>query len=209
MKIIYTGTRGQYGSVIKLPVDENTPTNPKGIYEISNLTAEKIIKVYNDSFNIPCVLLRLTNIYGPRAQMKTNNYGVVNWFIRQAIDGKIIKVYGNGQLKRDFLYIDDCIEALLMCAVNKNAYGNIFNVGIDQSTTFLQLVKKIIKITGRGKWEFSPFSKERKALEPGDFYSDISKIKKFVGWYPKVSLKKGLKATILYYQRNKKYYWQE
>lgn len=209
VKIVYSGTRGQYGSVVKLPVDENAPTNPKGIHEISHLTAEKIIKVYHDNFGIRCVLLRITNTYGPRAQMKHSHYGVVNWFIRLAIDGKIIKVFGDGQLKRDFLYVDDCVEALLMSALNQGAYGEIFNVGVDKPCTFIELAKLIIKIAGRGKWKFAPFTLERKALEPGDFYSDITKIKKIVGWSPRVSLEDGLKATISYYKRYKQHYWGE
>lgn len=207
VKIVYTGTRGQYGSVAKLPVNENAPTNPKGIYEISNLTAEKIMRVYNDNFDIRCVLLRLTNTYGPRFQMKNNHYGVVNWFIRLAIDENTIKVFGDGQLKRDFLYVDDCVDALLMSAVNENLYGEIFNVGVDKPTTFIELAKLIIRIAGSGKWEFAPFSLERKALEPGDFYSDITKIKEAIGWYPKISLEDGLKATVDYYKRYKQYYW--
>ncbi len=207
VRIVYTGTRGQYGSVAKLPVDENTLTNPKGIYEISNLTAEKIMKVYNDNFGIRCVLLRLTNTYGPRFQMKNNHYGVVNWFIRLAMDGNTISVFGDGQLKRDFLYVDDCVDALLMSAVNENLYGEIFNVGVDKPTTFIELAKLIIKIAGKGKWKFAPFSPERKALEPGDFYSDITKIKEAIGWYPKISLEDGLKATVDYYKRYKHCYW--
>src|SRR5205823_955453 len=79
-KVIFTGTRGQYGPAISLPVNEEAPTHPKAIYEVSNLTAEKIIQVYHHTHAVPAVLLRLTNVYGPRAQMKHSQYGVVNWF---------------------------------------------------------------------------------------------------------------------------------
>lgn len=205
--VIRAGTRGQYGPSTKLPVDENSPTKPRGIYEISNLAAEKIMDVYNNNFNIRCVLLRLTNIYGQRAQMKTDHYGVVNWFIRQALDNEVIKVFGDGQLKRDFLYIDDCVDALLRCAVNENAYGEILNVGIDRPTTFLELVKIIINEAGSGSWQLAPFTPERKAQEPGDFYSDINKIRTLVGWQPGVTLKEGVRKTVEYYRRNKQYYW--
>ncbi|MBI4845298.1 MAG: GDP-mannose 4,6-dehydratase [Candidatus Omnitrophica bacterium] len=207
-KVIYTGTRGQYGSVVKLPVDETTPTNPKGIYEISNLTAEKIIKVYNDNFGIKCVLLRLTNVYGPRSQMKNDHYGVVNWFMRLALEDKEIKVFGDGKLKRDFLYVDDCVDALIMSAANENAYGEIFNVGINKPTTFVELAELIVQIAGSGRWEFAPFSAERKALEPGDYYSDISKIKEHVTWEPRISLAEGIKASIGYYQKYRTHYWE-
>ncbi len=205
--VVRTGTRGQYGPATKLPVNEQAPTNPKGIYEISQLTAEKIMKVYNDNFGIRSVLLRLTNIYGPRAQMRTPDYGVANWFIRLAIDDQTIKIFGDGKIKRDFLFVNDCVEAILKCAVCENAYGEIFNVGIDKPTDFLTFTNLVIDICGRGRWEFAPFSPERKAQEPGDFFSDISKIKDAVGWEPCYSMQDNLKETIEYYKKHKKYYW--
>ena len=205
--IVRAGTRGQYGPATKLPVNEQAPTNPKGIYEISQLTAEKIMKVYDDNFGIRSVLLRLTNIYGPRAQMRTPDYGVANWFIRLAIDDQTIKIFGDGKIKRDFLFVNDCVEAILKCAVCENAYGEIFNVGIDKPTDFLTFTNLVIDICGRGRWEFAPFSPERKAQEPGDFFSDISKIKDAVGWEPCYSMQDNLKETIEYYKKHKKYYW--
>ncbi len=207
-KLVFTGTRGQYGPAVKLPVNEEAPTNPKGIYEISNLTAEKIIQVYNDVHGIRSVLLRLTNIYGPRAQMKHPHYGVANWFIRMAIDGQTIPVFGDGCILRDFLYVDDCVEALLMSAVCEEAIGEILNVGVDKPTSFVELAEAIVAIAGDAAcWEFAPFTLERKAQEPGDFYSDISKIKRIVGWEPVTCLEEGLRRTLAYYRRFKAYYW--
>jgi UDP-glucose 4-epimerase len=206
-KVIYTGTRGQYGSAVSLPVNEDAPTHPKGIYEISNLTAEKIIQVYNDVHGIPAVLLRLTNIYGPRAQMKHPRYGVVNWFVRLAVDNDIIKVFGDGKILRDFLYIDDAVEAIMMCALEPKAVGEIFNVGIDVPTNFIELADIIVNVAGSGHWEFAPFSAERKAQEPGSFYSDITKIRTLVGWEPRTSLADGLRETVEYYRKYKHHYW--
>ncbi len=206
-RVIHTGTRGQYGAAVALPVDETAPTHPKGIYEISNLTAEKIIEVYNDIHNIHSVLLRLTNVYGPRAQMLHSRYGVVNWFVRLVIDGTPIKVFGDGKIKRDFLYIDDCIEAILMSAINDAARGEVLNVGVDTPTNFIELADTLIEVSGSGRWEFAPFSPERKAQEPGDFYSDISKIKRLLGWQPVTPLKDGLRTTVDYYRQHKAHYW--
>lgn len=204
---IYTGTRGQYGRAVKLPVAEDAPTNPRGIYEITNLTAEKIIQVYHDVHKIRSVMLRLTNIYGPRSQMKHDHYGVVNWFVRQALDGQTIKVFGDGLMKRDFLYIDDAVDAIVACALETKAYGEIINIGWDKPTTFLELVQTIIKVAKSGKWEYAPFTPERAAQEPGDFYSDISKIKKLTGWKPKIHLRDGLDRTVSFYRKYRKYYW--
>lgn len=207
VRLIYTGTRGQYGPQVTLPVNEEAPTNPRGIYEISNLAAEKIIQVYNDIHGIRSVLLRLTNVYGPRAQMRHSRYGVVNWFIRLAIDDDTIKVFGTGKILRDFLYVEDCVDALLLSAVCEEAVGQIFNVGLDHPTNFVQLAEAIVRIAGTGRWEFAPFSAERKAQEPGDFYSDISKIRRVTGWEPETSLEEGLRRTIDYYRRYKEHYW--
>ncbi len=206
-KLIYTGTRGQYGAAVSLPVNEEAATNPKGIYEISNLTAEKIIQVYNDAHGIDAVLLRLTNIYGPRAQMRHPRYGVVNWFVRQAIDGATIKVFGDGKIRRDFLFIDDAVEAILMSAVSPAAVGEVLNVGIDKPTDFIELADTLIEVAGSGRWEFSPFTPERKAQEPGDFYSDISKIRRLVGWQPRTALRDGLGKTVDFYRAHKAHYW--
>jgi UDP-glucose 4-epimerase len=208
-KLIYTGTRGEYGPAAKLPVSEDAPINPKGIYELSNLTAQKLFKIYNDNHGVQSVTLRLTNIYGERAQMKHSRFGVANWFIRQALDGETIKVFGDGSILRDFLYVDDIVDAIWMCALCDRAYGEVFNVGHEKPSSFLELAKTIIKIAKSGRWEFAPFTPERAAQEPGDFYSDIAKIKKIVVWQPKTSLEQGLKKTIDYYRQYKRFYWQE
>jgi len=207
--VVYTGTRGQYGASVSLPVNEEAPTNPKGIYEISNLTAEKIIKVYNDVHGIRSVLLRLSNIYGPRSQMQHSRFGVCNWFVRLAMDDDTIQVYGDGSILRDFCYVDDCVEAIVKSAITKEAYGEIFNVGSDIPVSFLELVKTIVSVANQGKWEYAEFSAERKAQEPGDFYSDITKMRKIVGWQPTTSLEDGLAKTIEFYGKHRDYYWSK
>jgi len=206
-RVIYTGTRGQYGPAVKLPVDESAPTSPKGIYEISRLSAEKIVQVYHDIHGVRSVLLRLTNVYGERAQMRHSRYGVVNWFVRLAIDGDAIQVFGDGSILRDYLYVGDCVRALLQCAACDAAYGEVFNVGVDRPTTFVELAETLIAVAGSGSWQFAPFSPERKAQEPGDYYSDIGKIRRLVGWSPTVGLEEGLRRTVDYYRRHRSEYW--
>jgi UDP-glucose 4-epimerase len=133
---------------------------------------------------------------------------VANWFVRLALDGETIKLFGDGRIRRDFLYVDDCVEALLACAACEGARGQIFNVGIDRPTDFRSLVETLIELTGRGHWAFAPFTPERKAQEPGDFYSDITKIRRIVGWRPETSLRAGLQATVDYYRAHRERYWQ-
>jgi UDP-glucose 4-epimerase len=206
-RLIYAGTRGQYGQAVRLPVSETAPTTPKGVYELTNLAAEKMVRIYNDNYGIKSIMLRLTNIYGPRGQMKSDHYGVVNWFIRVALEGGVIKVFGDGSLKRDFIYIDDAVSAMLATAATETCYGEIVNIGDNHPDTFLKLIKTIIKVTGSGSFEFAPFTPERLAQEPGHFASDITKIKKLTGWKPATKLVPGLKQTVNFYRRNRKYYW--
>ena len=207
IKVIRTGTRGQYGAATRLPVAEDAPTNPKGLYEISQLTAEKILQMYHSVHGIPCVLLRLTNIYGPRAQMQTSNFGVANWLVRLALDGQPITIFGEGKYLRDFVYVDDTVEAILRTAVSDACVGEIINVGSDRPSSFLELAHTICRHTPGAQIVFTEFTPERKAQEPGDFYSDITKIRKLVGWQPVTSLDAGVRRTVEFYQRERAHYW--
>jgi len=207
VKIIFAGTRGEYGASVRLPVNEDHPTNPKGIYAVTNLTAEKMVLVYHDVHKISGTCLRITNTYGPRHQMAHDEYGVLNWFIRKAIDDEVVPVFGDGRILRDFLYVDDLVECFLQVATCDEAYGEVFNVGTGIPISFVDLAKRIIEIAGTGRVTFTEFTKERKEVEPGDYYTDICKIKQMVGWKPIIELNDGLKRTIEFYRKYKKEYW--
>jgi UDP-glucose 4-epimerase len=206
-RIIFAGTRGEYGSSVTLPVDEDHPTNPKGIYAVTNLTAEKMVLVYDDIFGIKGACLRITNTYGPRHQMAHDEYGVFNWFIRKAMDDEKIPVFGDGRILRDFIYVEDIVECMLTTALTDKAYGEVFNVGTGVPVSFIELAKKIVEIAGSGHSQFAEFTQERKEVEPGDYYADITKIRQTTGWKPKVSLEEGIGRTIEYYRKYKKEYW--
>jgi UDP-glucose 4-epimerase len=205
-RVVYTGTRGEYGPADSLPVSEDAPTNPRGLHEISNLAAAKIVEMYGHVHGIRGTTLRLSNIYGPRAQMRHSRYGVVNWFVRLALDGTTIPVFGDGKILRDFLYVDDCVEAILLAAGSDAAPGEVLNVGGGEPTTFREVAETLDALTGT-PWELAPFSAERKAQEPGDFYSDISKIRRVLGWQPKTPLREGLERTLDYYRGAHARYW--
>lgn len=206
-KVIFTGTRGEYGSSLKLPVEESHSINPIGIYAITNFAAERIVLTYNNLHNIKSVCLRITNTYGPRHQMAHDEYGVFNWFIRKALDNEVIPIFGDGRILRDYLYIDDLTESLLMTALSGGVYGEVYNIGSGIPVSFIELANKIIEIAGSGKVDYTEFTSERKALEPGDYYADITRIKNAAGWEPKISLDDGIKKTLEFYRKNKKHYW--
>jgi UDP-glucose 4-epimerase len=204
---IRSGTRGQYGPAIRLPVSEDTPSDPRGLYEISQLSAEMICRAYHRIHNICIVPLRLTNVYGPRAQMKHSQFGVVNWFVRLALEGRPIPVFGSGRIVRDFLYVDDCVDALRRAAEEPRAAGEILNVGHDKPSTFLEVAEILRGLVPGASIEFSDFTPERKAQEPGDFLSDITKIRELLGWQPRIGLREGLERTVAFYRENRADYF--
>jgi UDP-glucose 4-epimerase len=205
--VIRSGTRGQYGPAVRLPVSEEFPSDPRGLYEISQLAAEMICRTYTRIHGIRTVPLRLTNIYGPRAQMKHSRFGVVNWFVRLALDGRPIPIFGSGKILRDFLYIDDCVAALLRAAEEPAAVGEILNVGSDRASTFLEVARILEELLRGCRIEFTDFTPERKAQEPGDFVSDISKIRRMLGWEPRVELREGLSRTVDFYRERRADYF--
>lgn len=206
-RVIFAGTRGEYGASVKLPVDEDHPTNPKGIYAVTNLTAEKMVLVYDDVYKIKGTCLRITNTYGPRHQMAHDEYGVFNWFIRKALDNEEIPVFGDGRILRDFLYVEDLVDCMLKVAASDEAYGRVFNVGTGIPVSFFDLAEKIVAIAGTGKTRFTEFTQERKEVEPGDYYADITRITRTTGWQPATSLEKGIAKTIEFYRKHRKQYW--
>jgi UDP-glucose 4-epimerase len=205
--VVRSGTRGQYGPAVTLPVSEETPPNPRGIYEISQLSAEMICRTYTRIHGVRTVPLRLTNVYGPRSQMKHPHFGVVNWFVRLALTGEPVPIFGTGKILRDFLYVDDCVEALVAAAVEPATVGEVLNVGDDRASTFLEVAEILRDLVPGTRIVFTDFTPERKAQEPGDFVSDISKIRRLTGWRPSIGLREGLARTVEFYRERRADYF--
>jgi UDP-glucose 4-epimerase len=206
VKIIFAGTRGQYGKANYLPVDEKHLMHPTDVNGINNVAGESYHILYNNIYGIRAVSLRLTNTYGPRHQMKHHKQGIINWFIRQLIDSQTIKIYGDGKQIRDINYVDDVVEALLLVACNEKTNGESFNLGgIPKS--LIDLVKVMISVYGKGNYELVPFNEDLRRIEIGDYVANYEKIKTRVKWQPKTSLEEGLRLTFDYYEKYKKHYW--
>ncbi|MBS3056976.1 MAG: GDP-mannose 4,6-dehydratase [Candidatus Aenigmarchaeota archaeon] len=201
-RVVYTGTRGQYGRPKYLPVDEKHPMTPEDINGLNKQLAENYHIFYHKKFNIDTVCARLTNIYGPKHQMKHGEQGILNFFIRKAMDNETITLF-NGAQKRDFLYIDDCINALIKLSQSK--YNDVFNVGCGTGISLKRAVEVLNEILPCAvRFELEP--EEWKKVEVGNFFMDIKKIRK-IGWSPSTNLKTGMEKTIEFYKQNKRYYW--
>lgn len=208
VKILYAGTRNQYGKAQYLPVDEKHPQQPTDVNGINCMAGEWYHILYNNIYGIRACSLRMVNCYGPRHQMKHPRQGVLNWFIRQILDGEEVKLYGGGEQIRDCNYVDDAVEALLMAGASKKADGEIFNLG-GAPVSLKDFVKKVIQIHGKGKYKSVPFPGNRKKIEIWDYIADYSKIKNTLGWRPRVSLGEGIKKTLDFYRKYRRHYWKK
>ncbi len=207
-RVIYVGTRGQYGPNQELPVAEDAASRPQGMYEITKQAAESCISMYHRVHGIQAVGLRLVNTYGPRHQMKHDKYGVVNWFVRKVLSGEPIPIFGDGSLLRDLLYVDDAVDAILAAAESEVAWGHVYNVGSGVGTSFLDVAKTIVAVAGEGQIEFREFTQERLAMEPGDYVADVTKIRRDLGWEASTPLEEGLGRTVAFYRQHRDRYWQ-
>jgi UDP-glucose 4-epimerase len=207
VKIVFTSTRQVYGRPIQLPVDEEHRIAPLDINGIHKRAAEMYHLLYHNVYGTRVVCLRLTNTYGPRQLMRHNRQGFIAWFVRQAMDGGVIELFGEGKQKRDLVYVDDVVEALLLAGASEAAEGEVFNLGGQEPVSLAELAAELIRLTGRGSIQRMPFPPERRLIDIGNFYSNYKKIESAIGWRPRTSLRDGLTATIAFYQQHREHYW--
>jgi len=206
-KILYSGSRLQFGKIISNPVAEDHPLNPLTPYAVNKTAAENLYLYYNRVFNIPIVLFRIANPYGPRCQMQHSKYAIINWFIRNAMEDKEITIFGDGSQIRDYIFVDDLAEAFILASVDDNIKSEIFNIGSGTGTSFKDMVQLVVEVVGKGKIKYQPWPKDYLNVETGDYITNISKITRMLNWVPKTSLKKGIEETVSYYQQFRNYYW--
>ena len=206
--VIYAGTRGQYGVLETTPVDEKQRMQPTDVYGVNKVAAEGYGFVYHRAYGMPFCSLRVNNCYGPRHQMRHAKYGILNWFIRLAMDGETIKLYGDGSQKRDYNYVDDAIEAFLLAGANREkCNGEAFNLGSGRARTLREATEMILDAAGTGSLELVEWPADRKAIETGDYFADFSKFSAATGWQPRIEMEQGLARTVEFYRANRSHYW--
>jgi UDP-glucose 4-epimerase len=205
--IVHAGSRLQFGRSEYIPVDEKHPLRPRAPYASNKTAAENSYLFYHDIHGISCVLFRIANPYGQRSQMKHNKYSMVNWFIRQAMEGNTIKIFGDGQQLRDYIYVDDLADAFIAAAANSQCHGEVFNIGSGVGTKFKDMVEIIISTVGRGASEHVPWPANYINVETGDYITDIGKLSKALDWKPKTDLSTGIRETYAFYQKYRQHYW--
>ena len=209
IKIVFASTRQLYGRPDYLPVDEKHPNRPVDVNGINKLAGEWYHLLYNNVYGIRACALRLTNTYGPGMRVKDARQTFLGIWIRLLLEGKPIKVFGDGKQLRDFNFVDDCVEALLLAGANNNANGKVYNLGSSEIIGLSDLAEIMVNLGVSGNYELAPFPADRKAIDIGDYYSDYSLITKELGWVPKIDLKEGLKRTLNYYRAHFSHYWDK
>jgi len=206
-KVLYASTRTVYGPPQALPVTEQHPIEPMDNNAVSNRAGELYHQLYHRVYGVPTVCLRLTNTYGPRQMMKDTKgqYSFIYYWIRRVLDGEPLQIMGGHQV-RDYTYVDDCVEALLLAAASPKAAGEVYNLG-GEAMSHPELADLLIELAGGGSKQVVPLPEERRAIDQGRVYLGYAKIERELGWRPKTGLREGLARTIAYYRKHRDHYW--
>jgi UDP-glucose 4-epimerase len=201
-KVVFAGTRQIYGRPEQLPVSEAHLVRPTDINGINKAAGEYYHLVYNNVFGVRACSLRLSNVYGPRQLIRHNRQGFIGWFIRLALEGQEIQVYGDGSQIRDLVYVDDACDAFLRAGYLDACNGEVFNVGGGEPIAHRDLVALLLAEAGQGSVRFVSWPEEQRRIDIGSFYSDWSKLAAATGWRPRVDLRTGIRRTLAYFRAN-------
>jgi len=138
--------------------------------------------------------------------MRHPRQGVLNWFVRQAIDGEKIRIFGAGSQVRDTNYVDDVVDALLLAMMTEATNGEVYNLG-GEPLSLIRFVEELLEANDGGDYELVEFPGDLKAIEIGDYIASYEKFKNLTGWQPRVPLHTGLTLTLDYYRENRRHYW--
>ena len=166
-KVIFASTRQLYGRPKYLPVDEQHPLAPVDPNGVNKAAGEWYHLVYGEIYGLRCSVLRLTNTYGPRMRVKDDRQTFLGTWLRLAVEGEELLVFGDGTQQRDFTYVDDAVEAFLLAGASAKADGEVFNVGGEPPVSLAELAGLLVELAGAGSWRLVPFPDERRTIDIG------------------------------------------
>jgi UDP-glucose 4-epimerase len=199
-KLVFVGSRLQYGKPETIPVSEDHPRDALCVHAVHKNTIEEYLRVYAQLFGLRYTIARVTNPYGPGQPAGRVAYGVVNRMIHLALADQALPIYGDGSQQRDYVFVDDLSAALTQLADSEAANGRAFNVGSGEGTALVDMAKAIIGIAGGGHVEHVAWPRLAEQIETGDFVADISRIKTEIGWRPKTALRDGIEQTVAFHR---------
>ena len=206
IRIVFASTRQIYGKPQYLPVDERHTLSPVDVNGINKIAGEQYHLLYNQVHEIRSSVLRLTNTYGPRMRIKDARQTFLGIWIRNLLEGKLIQVYGDGQQRRDYNYVDDLIDALIIAATESEAIGEVYNLGAPDPMSLSETAKVMCHGIKGASWNLVPFPKDRKAIDVGDFICDYSSFSSAFRWDPKIKFEEGIKRSLEYFRSELEHY---
>ena len=209
IRIVFAGTRQIYGKPDYLPVDEQHPIRPVDVNGVNKVAGEWYHLLYHQVYDLPTTTLRLTNTYGPGMRVRDARQTFLGIWIKQALHGEVINVFGDGLQRRDFTYVDDCVDALLLAGSQPAAIGRVFNLGGAEVVSLEDLAKTLTELVPASSYQLIDFPEDRKRIDIGDYFGSWDLIHKDLGWQPHVSLSEGLQRTLDYYREHGSHYWDE
>jgi UDP-glucose 4-epimerase len=207
-RVVHTSTRQVYGRADRLPVDEDAATRPVDVNGAAKLAGEHLHLVYAHAHRMPITSLRLTNVYGPRQRLTSDELGFLPVFVRRALRGEPIRLFGDGSQRRDCLFVDDVVDAILATAGCDAAVGEVFNAGHDQDHSLAEIAAMLVDLAGTGghgassEIVMTPWPSDHSRIDIGSFRTDSGHIARTVGWKAATSLRDGLAATLAFYREH-------
>ncbi len=204
--VVFTSTRQLFGRPRYLPVDEEHPVAPVDVNGITKYATEQLHLLYHEIYGLRACAVRLTNVYGPRQRLRDDFQGFLPIFIRRALDGQPITVFGDGRQERDCLFVDDVVECLLLATLSPDAPGQLFNIGNDEHLELRVLADAIVAAAGTGRVEHADWPSDRDAIDIGSYFGDSSKAKRMLGWEARTPFTDGIARTIDFYRARRDWY---
>jgi len=192
-RVVYTSSASVYGNPRYLPINEDDCPSTLNPYAASKLSGENYCSAFYESYNVPVVVLRYSNVYGVN-QSPLNPYcGVISKFFDRLMNGQAPQIHGDGEQTRDFTYVSDVVEATLLAALSPKAEGAVFNVGSGKETSINEMINLMIELTGL---PISVVYMDKRDIDNiRRRVLNIEKIRRVLRWEPTVTLKNGLEKT--------------
>lgn len=205
-RVVYASTRQIYGVPDYLPLDETHPINPVDFNGIHKYAASMYHMLLSRTGDIDAVVLRLTNVYGPRMALNIPCQGFLSTFLRRLLLGQPIAIFGDGTQLRDPMYVDDAVEAFLAAGSVEKVPNRVYNVGGPEALPISAIAEMASEAAGGAGIAYQPFPEYRKAIDIGSYYTDSTRIRDDLGWEPRVGFRCGIQQTIDYYRGRLEHY---
>jgi len=205
IKLVHVGTSTQIGRMSASPIDETHPEFPVDIYSANKVASEKYVLIYGRAYKMQTTVVRLANVFGPRSNIKSPDFGFMNYFIGLALQDKQITLFGEGNQLRNVCFVADVVEALILASASVRAVGEVLFAVSDRHYTVAEIADSIATHIG-GHVKKIEWPKDREIIEIGDAVVSNEKARSVLDWSPRYDLQSGLLETKNYFTKHRNEY---